>query len=327
MSASPTASLQISEESPATLDVAPLVDLWNAAFRDAKATSARLLEWAIRPTAYRRTNVVLASANRTPVGFAVAGLSEGDGLGRIDGLAVQPGTGRLGVRGALLAAAEGWLAAQGAAAVGVGGGARSLLRGLPPAQSASRFWAARDYQPAPGGPVDDLRADVARYTPPEAPGPFPGVVRPAQRRDVDNVLALLHDSAQVRLNGGQAAPAFVLALLRPLLERGRVADLMLLWTDNGVQGVAQLVFPDSEVPVELGYPYNLPRPWALLRALALAPDLPDAAPHLLLDACLRRLHNTGINSCVALNVATTTRYTPFGFRPYRRWRPLYKPLA
>jgi hypothetical protein len=179
--------------------------------------------------------------------------------------------------------------------------------------------------------VADLRADVARYTPPADADELAGVVRPAQRRDADNVVDLLNNAAQLRLNGAAIRPAFAFAVLRPLLEEGRIADLMLLWTTNGVQGVAQLVFPDSAVPVELGYPYDLPRPWALLRALLVptspAGAAPDAAQNMLLDACLRRLHNTGINSCVAPGVAVDTPYARFGFRPYRRWLPLVKPLA
>jgi hypothetical protein len=47
----------------------------------------------------------------------------------------------------------------------------------------------------------------------------------------------------------------------------------------------------------------------------------------LLDAGLRRLHNSGINGCVIDWTTLLGFYGKCGFRPYRKWAPLWRALG
>ena len=82
---------------------------------------------------------------------------------------------------------------------------------------------------------------------------------------------------------------------RFLAEGGRISDYMLLWTEEGVQGACRLTFEDSRWPIDRFYPFGLPRPWGQLGSIGVSAHLRGQGLGLkLLDAGLRRLHNSGI---------------------------------
>ena len=115
---------------------------------------------------------------------------------------------------------------------------------------------------------------------------------------------------------------------RFLEEGGRISDYMLLWTQEGVQGSCRLTFEDSVNPIDRFYPYGLPRPWAQLGSIGVSAHLRGLGMGLLLlDAGLRRLHNSGINGCVIDWTTLLDFYAKCGFRPYRKWAQLGRTLG
>jgi hypothetical protein len=117
-----------------------------------------------------------------------------------------------------------------------------------------------------------------------------------------------------------------LLLIDGTLREGRFADLMLLWSARGLEGLSILIFPDSATPLDLAYPYNLPRGWSALGPVLVRADAADGATGMLLDASLRRLHNNGANSCVALGVRTRALYADYRFQALRTWSLFVKRL-
>lgn len=312
------AELQIRAESPATLDALTLADLWNHSATDDMPTSARLISWATDAQPPRSVSVWLASQNGQPVGFAAASHVGDCGVGWVDALAVPARANRAAVRTTLLADAVEWLQAAGCATLQVGGGPRSLMRGALDGSPRADFFVRRGFVAA--GSVTDMAADLARYTPPPDATPFAGVVRPPHPRDRDNVDALLAEpSALVNVAMGAKVDAAVLLLVNDMLRSGRFADLMLLWSARGLEGLSVLIFADSAMPIELAYPWSLPRPWAALGPVLLRGDAGAGASALLLDASLRRLHNNGGNSCVAMGVRERALYATYTFKPLRNW--------
>lgn len=314
---------QFMQEAPHALDAAAVASLWNAANPSALAIGPAAAAWCLEESGGRAVSAVSAMRSGELAGFAVASAVPGYPIGWIDALATGDGDRSL-VRSGLLETCERWLGAQGCTAAAVGGGPRSLLRGALAAARLSRFWADYGYRPGDGGDREDLALDVARYTPPADLPELAGVARPATPRDADEVAALLAEPAQLRLMCGPEAPA---AALAPLPAQGRLSDLMLLWTPAGMAGLAQIIFRDSATPIDLAYPYDLPQSWAALGMLAVARTQPAAAEQHLIDASIRRMHNNGVNSCVALGVEETEHFAAFGFRPHRRWLALVKSLT
>jgi hypothetical protein len=315
--------VQFTQTAPGALDVITVAALWNAAYPSAMALSPAAVAWSLEESGGRTVGAVTAQRDGLLVGFVLASHVPGYPIGWIDALAAKDRA-RPAVAAGLLTSCERWLQAEGCTAVEVGGGPRSLLRGALDDARMSRIWADSGYVSGDYGDREDLALDVARYTPPTELGELAGVARPATPRDGDEVAALLADPAQLRLRAGPAAPE---AALAPLPIQGRLSDLMLLWTAHGMLGLAQILFRDSATPIETAYPHTLPQPWAALGVLAVARTLPPAAEDHLLDAAIRRMHNNGVNSCVALGVEETDHFLPFGFRPYRRWLALVKPFT
>ncbi len=325
------AALQIRAESPASLDALALADLWNGAMADDMPTSARLLTWALTAQPPRQVALWVAYQAGAPVGFVVASHLGDGALGWVDALAVPVRPNRAAVRTGLLDSAMAWLHAAGCSAMQVGGGARSLMRGVLQASQRADYFVSRDYDDA--GRRFDMHVDLARYAPPADAPVFAGVVRPPHPRDRDDVDALLADSSAL-WNGALDSDADNAALLPVLdtLRDGRFADLMLLWSGRGLEGLILLIFADSATPLDVVYPYGLPRPWTGLGPVLLRADSAmghggtAAAAGMLFDASLRRLHNNGANSCVATGVRDRALYAQYGFKPLRTWQAYVKRL-
>jgi hypothetical protein len=152
-------------------------------------------------------------------------------------------------------------------------------------------------------------------------------VRPPHPRDRDDVDALLaHPAALWNAALDTEADAPSLLLIDDTLLNGRFADLMLLWSARGLEGLSILIFPDSATPLDLAYPYSLPRGWSALGPVLVRTGATDGAAGMLLDASLRRLHNNGANSCVALGVRTRALYADYRFQALRTWSLFVKRL-
>lgn len=303
-----------------------LAELWNHHYGESLEASTRLFTWTLAPRA-ERTVALFAGKGRQIQDFIIVSHVQGAVTGTIDAL-LLPAQGNIDVDNDLLHAAEEWLRGQGAGAVKVGGGPWSLLRGsalldapgaLPDDEDIYRLYQER---------VQDMALDVSRYVPPTDIEAVGGVVHPAQPRDRDNVMEFLRDPSLVRIAAtNNSASAEHVAYLHELIAAGtRVSDLMLLWTENGLGGICQIIFSDSATPLELVYPYTLMRPWAALGVLAVRDSLPDGAVQWLLDAALRRLHNNGINSCVATGVVSSSSYERMGFKNFLNWNLVTKNL-
>jgi len=334
---------QITSVSPSLLDAEELLTFWNAAQPDDLATSSRLFAWwqsahngipALQQW-HAEGSALLLRRDSQLLGAALvsAPLLHGEAteaeppsrLGRLDGIAVPAGRYRSTHRAKLIAAAEEWLRAAGATAITLGGGPFSLFRGMPGDPRTARALRDLGYTDGAATPIHDLAVDVARYKPPADEVPLAAVARPAQPGDRAEVEALLKTTLQVASTGDSAQPGDLWSI-HQLLAQGRISDLMLLWTADGLAGIAQIAFADSTWPVELCYPWTLPRPWAALPLVMIRHDQPDAACLALIGSSLRRLHNTGVNSCVAPGIARTSLYEGAGFALLRSWEPFVKRL-
>ena len=319
------AQLEIRAELPAALDAMALADLWNASMADDMPTSTRLLAWALDAQPPRSVAVWLAWQNGQPVGFALASHLGEAGIGWVDALAVPARANRAAVRTALLAAVALWLQGAGCVAMQIGGGPRSLMRGILQSSPRAAFFVSRGY--ADAGSVADMSADLARYAPPADAPAFAGVVRPPHAHDRDEVNAFLANPAALcNIPMDVDADTAALLLLTVTLRDGRFADLMLLWSARGLEGLSLLLFADSATPLDLAYPYTLPRPWSAIGPLLVRADSAAGAAGMLLDAAMRRLHNNGANSCVAMGVRERALYAAYGFEPVRTWSVFVKRL-
>jgi hypothetical protein len=329
---------QLVSVAPAQLDAEELLAFWNAAQPEELPASSRLLEWWVDAHGAEGTGLVMQLRSEGEL-RAVSLLTRGSPVqpdanggpvripfGWVDGLVAPVGRYRNERRARLLAAAEMWLRQGGAGAIQLGGGPFSLCRGALPDERTAHFLLGQGYVEGSNTHLNDLALDVARYIPPADAAALPGLVRPAQPRDRDEIEALLAAPLVMGATGESASDAHR-AALRLLLNEGRVSDLMVLWTDDGAMGVAQLAFSDSLWPLELTYPWTLPRPWSALPLLALREGQSDAALVALLDGSMRRLHNNGVNSCVAPGILRSAPYEQTGFAPYRAWRAFVKRLA
>jgi len=328
------------DEARSPKTITRLVAIWNHHFGGSLEASTRLFAWTLAPRAER--NVALfASMGRLILAYAIVSHVQGAETGTIDALllpargiagsgianSTDTSTGKLRTGKNLLHAAEDWLREQGATAVQIGG-PWSVLRGNLMYEGSGALLDGEETYPVYQERVQDMSLDVSRYVPPTDIEAVGGVVHPAQPRDRDDVAEFLNDPQHIRI-GATSNHATVedVAHVRTLIAAGeRVSDLMLLWTANGLEGICQIIFADSTTPLELAYPYMLMRPWAALGVVAVRDSLPNGAVELLLDAAIRRLHNNGINSCVAIGIVASRSYERMGFENYGDWNMVAKNL-
>jgi GNAT superfamily N-acetyltransferase len=306
--------------------VQQVVNLWNAACGEDLAISSRLAAFNLQPSRGLRQGAVLAYRDETPVGLVAASILPDDPTvvpptqGWVDALAVAPAFQRQGIGSALLTWAEGWLVGQGARTVTLGQGPQLFVPGVPEALlDAVAFFRGHGYvDRAPDLRVWDVAADLSGYTPPAHVREVDALIRPAQPGDRDALLAFLLREFPDRWR--YEYEEF-------LRLGGRLADYMVLWTADGLEGCCVLSFEDSHRPIERFYPYRLPRPWGQLGSIGIsARRRGQGLGSALLDAGLRRLHNNGINGCVIDWTNLLDFYGKFGFTPYRSYLPLSKQI-
>lgn len=305
---------------PQDVDIERLVVLWNRELAQDLPASARLLEWTLAPHPDRDV-ALIEERGRQLNAYAIVSRLHASPIGVVDALIPA----RQGARESSLRLVDGaqeWLREHGAVAIQFGGGAYSPLRGVPAAAVRSlNAWTSGMTRPVHDGGEFDLALDVSRYTLPNDLASVAGVVQTAQPRDRDELEVFFGAPAFLHVGAtSNTASADDLALAKEVAFGGRISDLMLLFTARGVEGVCHLIFADSAVPIDLAYPYTLPKPWGAIGMIAANERIGSGGLEMLLDAAIRRLHNNGINSCVALGVSATGLYERFGFVQHRPWR-------
>jgi hypothetical protein len=321
-----SSSFQITRYAAGELDAAALVALWNDAFADELATSTRLLDWYCHAPAERKATVFAAERADKLLGYGLTSIA--GTYGYLDAIVAPASSDRRVIVSGIVAACEEELKALGCQSATLGFGPSSLVRGARVDRRVRRGWAVRGYENAALTTVWDVACAVGRYRPPAIEA-FVGVATAAQAADVDEIEGLLAAPGRLRVAATDqgASATDLMPVRRHLDDRGQLSDLMLLRTPRGVKGLCQIVFEDSPTPVDLAYPWALPRRWAMLGPIVIRDELPDAPFELLLDASMRRLLNTGVNSAVATGVTWTHFFSRFGFAPMRGWMPLAKALG
>lgn len=301
------------------------VDLWNAACGSDLAISLAGVRYNTRPSTGAQQAGRLAFIDNQPVGFVLATeFSAGDPrvsapeAGWIDAIAVAPAQQGKGVGAALLDWAEGWLADRGCTRFRLGGSLRPFAPGLPSALATEGFFLRRGYTHREHGPVVwDVARDLRPYeTPPFVRMTLSAQVRPAQASDAAALLAFFerefsgrwHYEAREFLAGG-----------------GRIADIMVLPTQGGIDGFCWLTFEDSVRSFDRCFMARLPQPWSHLGPIGISAAMRGGGyGAAVLDAGLRRLRDAGTAGCVIDWTDLLDFYGKFGFQPYRSYEMLAK---
>ncbi len=304
-------------------------DVWNSAVNVCLTISADFLSFNATPATGVRQEGRIALFDGDPAGFVLASVLPSEplvtppSLGWVDAIAVSPQMQQQGIGAQLLGWAEQWLAQQGCSTVTLGSSIKPFTPGLPLELRSEEFFAKRGYANPPGEEkrqiVWDVSASLAGYASPRSVHEIDGAVRPARPGDEDALFAFLRREFPGRWR---------YEMEEYLNSGGRISDVMLLWTDRGVDGFCQLTFEDSPRPMERYYPYSLPRPWGQLGPIGVSQDRRGRGyGAAVLDAGLRRLHDNGVNGCVIDWTEIVDFYGKFGFTPYREYARLFKLLA
>lgn len=325
------------------------VEIWNESTGNELPITERFLRYncTVDAGVTRAGRLVLVEGS--PVGFVLCSAYPGapsamrsEVAGWIEAIAVASSFQRQGIGSKLLRWAEGWLASEsvpGSESSGqpcecgaepeesassrstgrirVGGGLRPFVPGPAAESRAEAFFLACGYDRNEEPNAWDVARSLSDYQPPPL-SDVPAAARPGQPGQEEELLRFLAREFPGRWHW-QAE--------RFLDEGGRISDYMLLWTDDGVHGSCRLTFEDSVSPIDRFFPYGLPRPWAQLGSIGVSAHLRGQGLGLyLLDAGLRRLHNSGINGCVIDWTTLLDFYAKCGFRPFRKWAQLGRAL-
>ena len=326
------------------------VELWNDATGNELPITERFLKYNCTEDdgVVREGRVALIGGR--PAGFVLGSAHPGaspamrtDVEGWIEAIAVASSYQRQGIGRTLLRWAEGWVASQksgrdeqassiseggeglkpsaekvGGGRLRVGGGLRPFVPGPLADRAVEAFFQACGYQHEREQFSWDVARSLSDYEPPELRD-VQAAARPGQPGQEKLLLDFLAREFPERWHWQGE---------RFLEEGGRISDFMLLWTEEGVQGSCHLTFEDSANPIDRFFPYELPRPWAQLGSIGVSAHLRGQGMGLyLLDAGLRRLHNSGINGCVIDWTTLLGFYGKCGFRPYRKWALLWRALG
>lgn len=313
------------------------VGVWNEATGGELPLSPRLFQFNVREDLGIVRRGRIAMVDDQPAGFVLCSAYPGapqamqsDALGWVEAIAVAPAFQRQGIGRRLLDWAENWLALQDAGRawlpgsvasqrlVHVGGGLRPFAPGPLADSVGEQFFVACGYAYADEPYGWDVARSLREYLPP-AMAEVAAKARPGQPGQERQLLAFL---------GKEFPGRWTWQAERFLEEGGRISDYMMLWTPEGVQGACRLTFEDSVNPIDRFYPYGLPRPWGQLGSIGVSAHLRGQGLGLaLLDAGLRRLHDSGINGCVIDWTTLLDFYAKCGFRPYRKWAQLQRAVV
>lgn len=284
-------------------------ELWNAAWGDEFALSNRVFVWLASQTSAQDAVLILAHEAGVPIGFLLASYSENTKSAYLDAVAIIPTAQNRAIELALLATAQSAFGLTDQISWTVGKGPLSLLPGVPEDTWLENSLTEQHFhfdKPQSRGWIE-----VAGYTPPQTITEVAAAVYPAKPTDQAEIINFLSN----------LQPDHLERLLHFVQAKRRLSDLMLLWTEQGLAGICWLGFEDSPYPIELSFPYRLPRAWAQVGQLLLAPHLGDEYLAALLDASLRRLHNNGVNSAVITAQLPSTLWEQFQIQSYQTFRP------
>ncbi len=326
------------------------VELWNDATGGELPITERFVRYNCTEDAGVTRGGRIALAAGRPVGFVLCGAYPGappsmrtDVAGWVEAIAVKSSHQREGIGRALLSWAEEWLASaerslselspastdarenpgpaanpKGERRIRVGGGLRPFVPGALADSAAVDFFLACGFEFERELFSWDVARSLSDYQPPGLQD-VPAAARPGQPGQEELLIAFLAREFPGRWHW-QAE--------RFLEEGGRISDYMLLWTEEGVQGSCRLTFEDSAGPIDRFFPYDLPRPWAQLGSIGVSAHLRGQGMGIyLLDAGLRRLHNSGVNGCVIDWTTLLDFYGKCGFQPYRKWAMLTRAIS
>ncbi|MCZ0938602.1 MAG: GNAT family N-acetyltransferase [Caldilineaceae bacterium] len=302
------------------------VAVWNQAANSSIPLTERFLKYSFTEDAGVVRAGRIAFVQDRPAGFVLCSVHPGappamrtEVTGWIEAIAVAPTYQRKGIGRRLLDWAQNWLDSQenpsASGLVKVGGGPRHFVPGVQAGSDAELFFLACgfDYEDEPF--TWDVARSLSDYSRPVLDH-VPAAARPGQPGQEGDVLGFLASEFPGRWHW-QAE--------RFLEEGGRISDFMLLWTEEGVQGSCRLTFEDSVNPIDRYFPYQLPRPWGQLGWIGISAHLRGQGLGIfLLDAGLRRLHNSGVNGCVIDWTTLLDFYAKCGFLPHRKWAKLYR---
>lgn len=326
------------------------VELWN----DGTGGEIPITERFIRYNLSEDAGVVrrgrFAYVDGHPVGFVLCSAFPGapaslrsDVAGWVEAIAVASSHQRRGIGRALLSWAGEWLVsadsshaeipfesiedgeesgpeanAGGERRIRVGGGLRPFVPGALAGSAAEALFLACGFEYERELFSWDVARPLSDYRPPVLQD-VAAAARPGQPGQEVKLLGFLAREFPGRWHW-QAE--------RFLEEGGRISDYMLLWTEEGVQGSCRLTFEDSVGPIDRFFPYDLPRPWAQLGSIGVSAHLRGQGIGIyLLDAGLRRLHNSGVNGCVIDWTTLLAFYGKCGFEPYRKWAMLTRAIS
>lgn len=290
-------------------------ELWNTACGDELAISGRVFTWLHTTNVHRR--VLLARQQALAVGFLLASQDTATSQITIEGIAVHPRLQRQGIGERLIETLqnEAQIAVHLPQSIYIDAGQGSLLPGVPSSSDSRAFFAHCGFTEY-GQVLQHNFINVATYQPPVSLTELPAGVYAAQIGQKKDILDFLANYPPLN---GKSLTNFVQA-------GRRLSDLMLLWTEEGIQGICQLGFEDSLLPIELSFPYRLARPWAQIGNTLLAPNFDDTYHALLIDASLRRFHNTGINSAVFTSPISDNLCQQFALEPIHSFQPMGKQI-
>lgn len=304
--------------------------IWNAACGPELAITPEAVRFNTRPSAggvqagrlawvgaaAQPAGIVLASA--FPAGDPVVSPPE---LGWIDAIAVSPRFRRHGIGAALLAWAEGWLAAQGCTGFALGGSLRPFAPGLPTTLGSEGYFRSRGYDHwLPGKREWDVARRLRDYTAPASVRPgMAGAVRPARPGEEDALLAFF---------GREFPGRWRFEFQEHLREGGRISDYLILQIDQGIEGFCQLTFEDSLRPLDRFFMHGLPRPWGQLGPIGVSQARRGGGyGAAVLHAGLCRLRDAGVDGCIIDWTSLVDFYGKFGFNPHRQYEMLMHDTA
>lgn len=302
------------------------IAVWNEATGGSIPLTERLLKYSFTDDAGVVRAGRIALVQGLPVGIVLCSAHIGAPpamrnavAGWIEAIAVSPVYQRQGIGRALLRWADGWLASleghSSGSRVKVGGGLRHFVPGVQAGSAAEAFFLACGFDYEEVTFTWDVTRSLSDYNPPLLDN-VPAAARPAQPGQEKDLLGFLATEFPGRWHW-QAE--------RFLEEGGRISDFMLLWTEEGVLGSCRLTFEDSANPIDRYFPYELPRPWGQLGWIGVSAHMRGHGLGIyLLDAGLRRLHNSGVNGCVIDWTTLLDFYGKCGFSPYRKWAKLWR---
>ena len=326
------------------------VELWNDGTGGEIPITERFLQYNLSEDAGVERRGRFAFVDGRPAGFVICSAFPGapaslrtDVAGWIEAIAVASAHQRQGIGRALLNWAGEWIVSaesplddrspaaieaaedsgpaeslQSERRIRVGGGLRPFVPGALADSAAAAFFLACGYEYERELFSWDVARSLSDYQPPVL-REVPAAARPGQPGQEDVLISFLAREFPGRWHW-QAE--------RFLEEGGRISDYMLLWTGEGVQGSCRLTFEDSAGPIDRFFPYELPRPWAQLGSIGVSAHLRGQGMGIyLLDAGLRRLHNSGVNGCVIDWTTLLDFYGKCGFRPYRKWAMLTRVIS